>query len=171
MQLLESLNDLFQHMAWADAIVWQAVFKSDLAINDERIKKLIHHLHMVQRAFLNIWRNVEHTRNLGGELTIKDLVSWARDYHGQVSEFINGVTDSDLDRPIVLPWSASMASQFGAEPRTPRLGDTMLQVSQHSTYHRGQINARLRELGETPPLTDFIAWIWFGKPMPNWDHK
>jgi hypothetical protein len=27
------------------------------------------------------------------------------------------------------------------------------------------VNARLRELGAEPPLTDFIAWIWFGKPQ------
>jgi uncharacterized damage-inducible protein DinB len=38
----------------------------------------------------------------------------------------------------------------------------------HSTYHRGQVNARLRELGIEPPLTDYIAWIWFGRPEAEW---
>ena len=42
------------------------------------------------------------------------------------------------------------------------------QVASHSTYHRGQVNARLREVGGTPPLVDYIAWIWFGRPAPNW---
>jgi hypothetical protein len=27
-----------------------------------------------------------------------------------------------------------------------------------------QVNTRIRELGGTPPLVDFIAWIWAGKP-------
>ena len=43
-----------------------------------------------------------------------------------------------------------------------------MQVALHSTYHRGQINARIRELGGEPPLTDFIAWVWAGKPQPSW---
>jgi uncharacterized damage-inducible protein DinB len=33
---------------------------------------------------------------------------------------------------------------------------------------RAQVNTRLRELGATPPLVDFIAWAWFGKPAAEW---
>jgi uncharacterized damage-inducible protein DinB len=44
----------------------------------------------------------------------------------------------------------------------------MIQVATHSTYHRGQVNARLREVGGEPPLVDYIAWIWFGRPAPEW---
>ena len=40
----------------------------------------------------------------------------------------------------------------------------MLQVALHSMYHRGQINARLRDFGGNPPLVDFIAWVWLGRP-------
>lgn len=39
-----------------------------------------------------------------------------------------------------------------------------------ATYHRGQVNTWLRELGLEPPLVDFIAWVWFGKPAPDWSH-
>ena len=39
----------------------------------------------------------------------------------------------------------------------------------HSTYHRGQVNVRLRELGGEPQLVDFIAWVWEGKPRAVWD--
>lgn len=48
------------------------------------------------------------------------------------------------------------------------LGETMIQVAMHSQYHRGQINTRLRELGAEPPLVDYIAWIWFGRPDAAW---
>jgi uncharacterized damage-inducible protein DinB len=51
----------------------------------------------------------------------------------------------------------------------PTLAETMLQVASHSTYHRGQVNARLRELAGEPPLVDYIAWIWFGRPAPEWN--
>ncbi len=38
----------------------------------------------------------------------------------------------------------------------------------HSTHHRGQVAARLRELGGEPPLVDFIAWLWWKRPEPEW---
>jgi uncharacterized damage-inducible protein DinB len=44
----------------------------------------------------------------------------------------------------------------------------MLQVASHSTYHRGQINTRFRELGGEPAIVDLIAWVWLGKPKASW---
>jgi uncharacterized damage-inducible protein DinB len=59
-------------------------------------------------------------------------------------------------------------TRFGREPVPTTMRETMLQVAMHSTYHRGQVNARLRELGAEPPLTDYIAWLWMGKPAAEW---
>jgi len=33
------------------------------------------------------------------------------------------------------------------------------QVVNHSTYHRGQIAAKLKRLGVEPPMTDLIRWV------------
>ncbi|HLG57803.1 MAG TPA: hypothetical protein VI485_20835 [Vicinamibacterales bacterium] len=41
-------------------------------------------------------------------------------------------------------------------------------MTSHSTYRRGQVNERFREVGGEPPLVDDIAWIWFGRPEPDW---
>jgi uncharacterized damage-inducible protein DinB len=51
---------------------------------------------------------------------------------------------------------------------TTTVAETMLQVTFHSAYHRGQVSARLREVGVEPPLVDYIAWIWFGRPDAPW---
>ena len=67
-----------------------------------------------------------------------------------------------------MPWVKSFEAQLGRTFSTPTLGETMFQVTSHSTYHRGQVNARLREIGGEPPLVDYIAWIWFGRPEPDW---
>jgi uncharacterized damage-inducible protein DinB len=67
-----------------------------------------------------------------------------------------------------MPWVKSFEAQLGRTFSTPTLGETIFQVTSHSTYHRGQVNARLREVGGNPPLVDYIAWIWFGRPTPNW---
>jgi len=73
-----------------------------------------------------------------------------------------------LTRPVVMPGLESYEKQMGRQFDKPTLGETMLQVASHSTYHRGQVNARLREVGGDPPLVDYIAWIWFGRPAPDW---
>jgi uncharacterized damage-inducible protein DinB len=57
---------------------------------------------------------------------------------------------------------------IGKKPVNPTVAETMLQVAMHTTYHRGQLNKRLRELGGEPPLIDFIVWIWLGKPKAEW---
>lgn len=168
MNLLDSLRDLFRHMEWADATVWRAVLASPPATADGVVKARLHHIHMVQRAFLNVWRNVPHSPNTGADLNMEELVRWGREYHGRVPEYLAGLQEADLDRPLVMPWASYFAERLGREPGVPSLGETMLQVTAHSTYHRGQVNARLREVGGEPPLTDFIAWIWFGKPLPEW---
>ena len=44
--------------------------------------------------------------------------------------------------------------------------DLLLDLYRHMEW--GQINARLREIGGEPPLVDYIAWIWLGRPTVNW---
>jgi uncharacterized damage-inducible protein DinB len=168
MNLLASLRDLLRHMEWADAVVWRSVLGSTPAITDEIVKSRLHHIHMVQRAFLNVWREAPHTSNAGTDLNLGQLVKWGREYHSQVPEYLATLREADLDRPIVMPWASFFAERLGRQPGVPTLGETMLQIAAHSTHHRGQVNARLRELGTEPPLTDFIAWIWFGKPPAEW---
>ncbi|HEX7897971.1 MAG TPA: DinB family protein [Planctomycetota bacterium] len=51
----------------------------------------------------------------------------------------------------------------GKSYATP-LGEFFLHMANHSTYHRGQLSAFLRNVGVKPPSTDFIVWIRSGKP-------
>ncbi len=168
METLGLIRDLLRHMEWADAIVWRAVLASSSATTDDVTKTRLHHIHMVQRAFLNVWREVPHSANAGTDLDLVALAKWGREYHGSLGEYVGDLTESDLDKPVVLPWAKFLTKELGRDPAAASFAETMVQVSAHSTYHRGQINARLRELGAEPPLTDFIAWIWFGKPEADW---
>ena len=81
---------------------------------------------------------------------------------------LDRLEESALKSEVSMPWVKSFETQLGRTFSTPTLGETIVQVASHSTYHRGQVNARLREVGGEPPLVDYIAWIWFGRPEPNW---
>jgi uncharacterized damage-inducible protein DinB len=80
------------------------------------------------------------------------------------------LNEFDKDKLIQIPWSVFMERRIGKKVVPATLEETMLQVASHSTYHRAQINIRLREIGGEPPMTDFIAWVWLGKPKVDWDN-
>lgn len=159
--------DLFAHMEWADSLVWRAVLDANAA-SDETIREKLHHIHLTQRAFHIIWT--------GGELELPwkpfddpaETIAWARSTYALLHAFVANPDEAARDRVIVFPWAAMLTEQFGREPAPVTLPDTFIQLPSHSTYHRGQVNMRLRELGNVPPLVDYIAWLWLGRPSPEW---
>jgi uncharacterized damage-inducible protein DinB len=166
---VETLHELVRHMEWADACVWRAVLEHPAAVRDERLRDLLLHLHGVQRGFLAVWTS--QPLDAGAAAATWDLVSAhsaVRAYYGALHAAITSFDDEALLRPIVMPGLEPLQERMGRRFEVPTLGDTIFQVVSHSTYHRGQVNGRLREVGGEPPLVDYIAWIWFGRPSPEW---
>lgn len=155
-------------MEWADATVWRSVVSSPAALTDERIRNYLYHIHMVQHAFINVWREQPRSANAGSDLALTELPEWGRQFHQLAGPYVQALNEEDLDSPLVMPWAKHLTKHLGHDPDVTSKGETILQVAAHSTYHRGQVNARLRELGGEPPLVDYIAWIWLGKPVADW---
>ncbi len=163
-----TINDLFRHMEWADAEVWSSILASSKAVTDNKLQEYLYHLHVVQRTFFLLWRG-ESLEGLGPKFDdAQSLMNWGRSYYGEANEYLSGLNEGDLNQPIVLPWSSMIEKRLGRAPESTTKGETALQVAMHSTYHRGQVNARLRELGGEPPLVDYIVWLWHGRPAPKW---
>jgi uncharacterized damage-inducible protein DinB len=95
---------------------------------------------------------------------------WTRGktYHKEVQKYLSKLEAPALAEPIALPWMEMVSAQLGQTLVVPTLAETLTQVLMHSMHHRGQINTRLRELENEPPLVDFIAWVWLGKPTAEW---
>jgi len=167
MPLPRYFDDLFRHMTWADATVWRTAIAAPY---DEKMYHLLFHIHQVQHAFLSVWRG-EATppfRDFSACPDLPSLLKWAREYHEQLPAHLAGVREDQLDDTTEVTWRRWVEKAIGHAPEPSTLGETMLQITQHSTYHRAQVNARLRAAGIEPPLTDFIAWVWRGKPAPEW---
>ena len=167
---IDLLRQLVRHMEWADAEVWRAVRAHETATSDSRLRGLLTHLHLVQRLFLVVWQKqpFDPSRGTPEFATAADLQAWARTYYPEVNRFLDGLDERSMAEGVSMPWVKSFEAQLGRTCATSTLGETIFQVTSHSTYHRGQVNARLREVGGEPPLVDYIAWIWFGRPAPNW---
>ena len=167
---IDLLRQLIRHMECADAEVWRAVLAHEPAGTDPRLRELLTHLHLVQRLFLVVWQKqlFDPSRGQPQFATAVDLRNWAQTYYGEANTFLDTLNEPSLKGEVVMPFVKVMEAQLGRTFATTTLGETIFQVASHSTYHRGQVNARLREVGGNPPLVDYIAWIWFGRPAPNW---
>jgi uncharacterized damage-inducible protein DinB len=158
------LRDFYGHQVWADAEHWRAIGAHAAARDDKAIRDRLHHIAIVQRAFL--WaagdRKEQFVFTKPEDFgSFDDLKSYARDHHDRIREFIAMVSDARLAESIVIPW-------FQDPPLTLPLTEALTQCAMHSHYHRGQNATRLRELGREPPATDLIFWYWKGRPAPAW---
>jgi uncharacterized damage-inducible protein DinB len=161
---LAECRALLGHAEWADALVWKAAAGSD----DEELRSKLHHLHMVQWAYLHIWRREPiKVRELPSFPTLRAVGSWAREYYRELPQYLANLDEDDVRTLVRFPWADRLAERYGVA-RAATWSDSVLQVAMHSSYHRGQVARRLRELGAETPLTDFIAWVWMNRPEAEW---
>jgi uncharacterized damage-inducible protein DinB len=163
--VLVEINELSCHMYWADGIIWDTVLKLPEKENHPEIKKLLYHIHSVQNAYLNIWlKQPVKFKSIKEFSTYDEVARWGSEFHSKLKNYMNELSEKDQEEIINIPWTKSLEKYLGkpAEPST--LIQQIFQVILHSSYHRGQVNKQIREAGGKPPLTDYIYWVWIGKP-------
>ena len=150
--MIQLLQSLCAHQAWADRAILNAVREQDGAFANEEIRKLLHHIVVVQRFWLSRFldRPFELEREMQCPATLEEMEHVFDETHQEALAYINRVTDSDLTRAIDL----SRMPEF-----RPSVRDAFTQVMMHSEHHRAQCAMRLRALGVKPPMTDYIVWI------------
>ena len=158
----DTLRDLWAHHAWADAEHWRAFEAFPAAFEDAALFERLHHLHLTQSAWA--WaisdRRREFVFSKPGDFTAYALKDFAMGNH-QTLALAATQDESELERRIGIPW-------FNDPPLQLSVCEGLTQVAMHSHYHRGQNATRFRELGGEPPGSDFIIWIWKGRPAASW---
>jgi uncharacterized damage-inducible protein DinB len=74
---------------------------------------------------------------------------------------VSSLSPTRLAEKVTIVW-------FNDPPLSITIAEALTQAAMHSHYHRGQNATRLRELGGSPPTTDYIVWLWKGRPKPAW---
>ena len=147
----EELSQLMDHMRWADSVVWKAVLATSGAAEDERIRQLLHHVHSVQWAYLQLFRDEPVELPEPAEFPrLHALRRWGEEGHAELDRFASEVGPDELGREIEFPWAERLVEDLGSVHPVD-VGQALLQVTSHSTAPRGQITARIRELGGEPP--------------------
>jgi uncharacterized damage-inducible protein DinB len=164
----QELSDLVEHMTWADALTWRSIDRVPGVRTDARLMYLMHHIHTVHWVYLQAWRNDPFVvTELKSYENLDAIRSWGEPFYALAKAFAGTMDDALLARPLDFPWSKMIAERYGTV-RPATLSESAWQVASHTTYHRGQVATRVRELGGEPPLVDFLVWVWSGKPAAEW---
>jgi|ERR1035441_5499786 uncharacterized damage-inducible protein DinB len=152
--MIELIQSLFAHMAWADGAILKAVAARDGAFADDELRKWLHHIVTVQSFFLSLFQqrsfDMERWKQAPG--TMDETERRFDEAHADGAVYIARLDEAELARTIEFPIPAMKDFH-------PSVRDALMQVVMHSEHHRAQVAMRLRTLGGTPPTTDYIIWV------------
>jgi uncharacterized damage-inducible protein DinB len=145
----EFLNDLARHQAWADTQHWKTLHANAPLLADADIRKRLNHMIMACEMLAALARG--ESPDVAG-MKDRDSVEEIEAAMTKANEALAATLGTvNLGKMIKLPRGPK-------GPFDAPAGVLLLQALTHSQHHRGQNAARMRELGVTPPMTDFVVW-------------
>jgi uncharacterized damage-inducible protein DinB len=168
----DDIRLLYEYDRWANNRVLQAAsalsieeFTRDLGGSFRCVRDTLVHLIAAEWAWLTIWKQASLTSayvidfwaQLGSVFPLNAFPDaaavqqrWAEIERKQV-EFVDRLTDESLGR--VVPVHSKQIS----------LAHLLQHLANHSSYHRGQVAEKMRQLGAVPVATDFAFFILEGR--------
>ena len=145
------LRELFAYQDWADSQIVAAVKAQPPAAEDGELRRILHHILVVQRFFLAqcAGRPFDSDREMRLLSNIAEVEELFRETHAGLEQWMDTAAAGDLARVLDAP---------ALEAMRPSVATALLQTVLHSQHHRGQAAARLRALGLQPPTVDYIVW-------------
>ncbi len=150
--MLDMIQSLYAHQAWADATILNAITKNEAAAADDSLRKTLHHIVTVQRAFHSLFvkRPFDFVAEMRTPESLEEVEQLFRSAHAEGIAWVNLREEADLSLPFEMPYIPGSKLNNG---------QALLQVVMHSQHHRGQCAIRFRALGGTPPTVDYIIWL------------
>jgi uncharacterized damage-inducible protein DinB len=149
------LRDLARHQLWADAAHWKLLHDNSALLEDPEIRKRLNHMLMALRMLTALARGESPDPSGFKDIEPADQLEAALEKANQ--EVIEALDRVELEKMIPLPRGPK-------GPWEAPAGVLLLQAITHSQHHRGQNASRMRQLGATPPMTDFVVWYALGQP-------
>lgn len=144
---------LFDHMLWADARTLEALRAMPAGSPEvERAVRLYAHLAAAEHVWLARLEGRTPAQPVWPALALEEAASLAGESGAALRAFVGGLDEAGLAREVVYRNSAGQ--EF-----TNRVGDVLLQVALHGSYHRGQLATLARQGGGTPAATDYIVYV------------
>jgi uncharacterized damage-inducible protein DinB len=157
----EEAKELFGYASWATA----RMFSAAEALTQEQLTAFVESsfpsilgtlAHMVGSEWIwfRRWQGDSPTSipDWVDQPALNDLETRLAAIEAERASFLGQLTNADLERVVSY---SGLDGQTFSHP----LGDLIRHVVNHATYHRGQLATMLRQLGHTPPSTDFTRYL------------
>ena len=157
---IEDLAELYAYNGWANERVRNSIqdldpkiFKHDLGASFGSLQATVAHLVSAQWNWLRRWKGQSASQPLPSESFASPEEANRRwvEVDRALAGFVDGLDAGSLHQSIAL------TTPQGRSYSSP-LWRAMLHVVNHSSYHRGQIAAMLRQVGATPQGTDLMLY-------------
>ena len=152
--------DLYGYDDWANKKLLTTVsqledeeFIRDLSSSFKSIKDTMVHILGAEELWLSRWMGEQGRTLLNSDdfYTYTSLTDRWNDFRTQIDPFLVSLTESDLMEEI--SYKNLKGISYSLE-----LWKQMLHVTNHSSYHRGQVVTMLRQLKKQPPSLDLISY-------------
>jgi uncharacterized damage-inducible protein DinB len=145
------LKRLFEHMRWADERVLR-LYESDPRLHFSAALRVLAHVAGAERVWLlRIRGESSASQPVWPEIDLPEIARLLAENAAGYGELVAATDDAALEREVAY------TNTKGASFRT-RLGDILLHVALHGSYHRGQLASAARAAGAEPVLTDYIEF-------------
>ncbi|HUI57577.1 MAG TPA: DinB family protein [Bryobacteraceae bacterium] len=152
---VQQSKDLARYQVWADGEHWKVLHANATLLEDSEIRKRLNHMLMAYEMLQALARGETlDTAGMKDRESVEELEAAMGKAHERMAETLGS---ADLEKMIALPRGPKGPFEAPA-------GILLLQALMHSHHHRGQNASRMRQLGVTPPMTDFVLWYALGQP-------
>ena len=156
----EHLREMFEYVRWGDGLLVAASrtvpdkgYYAEQNISIGSIHKLLVHCMAAQWLWLCRWRGESPTRIESHEdYPDRDALQqrWPL-VHAAMLDFLGLQSQKALARELHY-------RNTKGEPHVAPLADLMLHVSDHASYHRGQINTMIKHAGGKPATVSYQVY-------------
>jgi uncharacterized damage-inducible protein DinB len=158
---MDEMRKLFAYNRWASLRMLDAIEEltsdelgQDLVSSFPSVASTLTHMLGAEWVWLERWKGTSPTSFPDGASldSVEAIRSRWTALWAEQESYLGGLPRGAEGRAVEY-------TLMNGTPDTQVLGDLMRHVVNHGTYHRGQLVTMLRQLGRTPPSTDYVRWL------------
>ena len=157
----EDIEKLFAYGRWATAKTLESAaalsaeeFAKPIGGSFGSVQGTLAHLYGADWVWLERFHGRSPSALPGAEtLTALETIRerWEPVHQG-LQKFVETLAPARMTEPLTYV-------NFAGQTWTYPLGEALVHVANHGTYHRGQVATLLRQLGKKAASTDYLRWI------------
>lgn len=145
---IETFHRLFAYDYWANMKALESIRLATLEPSSRTIA-VTAHIVGASRVWLDRLRERKPTSEVWPALALDQCEAGFRELRDEYAAYLDALKAADLTRKVAYV-------NTKGETWESEIGDMLMHVVMHGTYHRGQIASQVRAAGAIPAYTDFI---------------